>query len=68
MFDNYFAPEHLVILFLITIACFVVPFWQIWKKAGFSPLLSLLMPVPVVGFVLPYVLAFAPWRRQPRGE
>jgi hypothetical protein len=67
MYDSFFAPVHLAILLLITFAFFVLPFWQIWKKAGFSPFLSLLMPVPVVGLVLLYVLAFAPWRPEHRG-
>ena len=67
MFDNLFKPEHLLIL-VLPLCLVVIPFWQIWKKAGFSPLFSLLMPVPVVGIVLLYVLAFAPWRLQHRGE
>jgi len=68
MFDNLFAPEHLLILLIVLLACFIVPFWQIWKKAGFSPFFSLLMPFPVVGIVLLYVLAFAPWRPQHREQ
>jgi hypothetical protein len=61
MFDNLFAPEHLLVI-LVILLIVVVPFWQIFKKAGFSPLFSLLMPIPLVGFVMIYVLAFAPWR------
>jgi len=61
MFDNFFAPIHLLII-LVILLLVVVSFWQIFRKAGFSPLFSLLMPLPLVGFVMLYVLAFAPWR------
>jgi len=61
MFDNFFAPEHLLIILLLLVF-FVIPFWQIFKKAGFSPFLSLLIPLPLVGFIMLYVLAFAPWK------
>ena len=40
---------------------YVLPFWQIFKKAGFSPWLSLLMMIPFVGRFLLYYLAFAKW-------
>ena len=47
----------------------VIPFWKIFRKAGFPPALSLLMPIPGVNLVLLYILAFADWpslRRPPR--
>jgi len=62
MFDNLFKPEHLLIILVLPLLLVVIPFWQIWKKAGFSPLLSLLMPIAPVGIVLIYILAFAPWK------
>jgi len=43
------------------VSIFMIPFWRIFKKAGFSPWLSLLMPIPFVNFVMFYVLAFAQW-------
>lgn len=43
----------------------VIPYWFIWKKAGFSPLFSLLMIVPFVNFIMLYVLAFAEWKVVP---
>ncbi len=45
MLDGLFQPIHLL---LITIMGFVVliPFWRIFKKAGFSPWLSLLTMIP----------------------
>jgi hypothetical protein len=48
----------------------VVPYWQIFKKAGFSPALSLLMLVPFVGIVVLFVVAFSDWpvlKRPPQG-
>ena len=56
-------PELLFLVgfFIIGLVTCVIPFWQIFKKAGFTPWLSLLMAVPLVNFVSLYFLAFAPW-------
>ncbi len=50
---------------LIMIAIILIPYWMIWKKAGFSPWLSLLMILPLVNFVMLYVLAFSEWKVVP---
>jgi ABC-type antimicrobial peptide transport system permease subunit len=61
-------PWHLIVLSLIFsfpgIVIGLIPFWFICKKAGFSPLLSLLNLVPFFmgSLVLVYFLAFAPWK------
>ncbi len=39
----------------------VVPYWKIFKKAGFAPALSLLMIVPLANIVMPFFLAFSEW-------
>ncbi len=39
----------------------VVPFWIIFKKAGFSPAIASFAFIPVVGIALLYYLAFAKW-------
>lgn len=52
---------------LVVWAILIVPFWQIFKKAGFSPALSLLMILPLVNLVMLYVLAFSRWRVVPAG-
>ena len=52
---------ELFVILLLPLAILVVPFWQIFKKAGFSPWLSLLMLVPLANFVMLFVLAFASW-------
>ncbi len=55
--------EGLIVLFLVpvAIALNVIPFWMICKKAGFPPVLSLLMIVPIANVVLPFYIAFAEW-------
>lgn len=50
---------------LFFMAIVIIPFWMIWKKAGFSPWLSLLMCVPLVSLIMLYVLAFSEWRVVP---
>lgn len=50
---------------IICVAVVVIPLWQICKKAGFSPLLSLLVVIPFGGLILLYVLAFARWKVAP---
>lgn len=53
----------IVLLVIVVIA--IIPYWMIWKKAGFSPWLSLLMFIPLVNFIALYVLAFAEWKVVP---
>ena len=61
-------PWHLIVLGTVfvfpTIILGVIPFWFICKKAGYSPLLSLLNLVPffIGTLVLVYFLAFADWK------
>jgi hypothetical protein len=60
----YLIPGALV-FGLIFVAIMIVPLWQICKKAGFSPWLSLLVLVPFGVLILLYILAFAHWRVAP---
>ncbi len=57
MFFGFFG---LVITFLV-----LIPHWFIFKKAGFSPWLSLLMFVPMINIFMLYFLAFAKWNVVP---
>ena len=50
---------------ILFIAVLVIPYWFIWKKAGFSPWFSLLMFVPLLNLVMLYVLAFSQWKVVP---
>jgi hypothetical protein len=71
--NNMGIDQHLAyliplfgIMALIGIAVVLIPLWQICKKAGFSPWLSLLVLLyPVGGLILLYVLAFARWKVVP---
>ena len=53
------------IFVLVFMAILLVPYWFIWKKAGFSPWFSLLMFIPLVNLVMLYVLAFSQWKVVP---
>jgi hypothetical protein len=53
------TPLYLVIILLLVV---VPPFWQIFKKAGFAPALSLLMCVPILCIVVLWVIAFVRWK------
>jgi hypothetical protein len=59
-----FAPWHILLLAIIA-SVGIVPFWKIFKKAGFPAPLALLMFVPMVNFVLLYFVAFAKWNVVP---
>ena len=52
-------------LFLGFAVLIIIPYWFIWKKAGFSPWFSLLMFVPLLNFIMLYVLAFSQWKVVP---
>jgi hypothetical protein len=59
-----FAP-FVVLGFVILM---IIPYWFIWKKAGFSPWFSLLMIIPAVNFIMLYVLAFSQWNVVPASQ
>jgi hypothetical protein len=50
---------------LVGVIIYIVPMWFIWKKAGFSPWLSLLTILPLVNLIMLYVLAFSEWKVAP---
>jgi hypothetical protein len=56
------------IFLLVGAAIFIIPYWVIWKKAGFSPWLSLLMFIPVINIIMLYVLAFSQWNVVPASQ
>ena len=56
--DMYtFGPLHMLVLGLVLI----IPFWQLFSKAGFSGWWSLLMIVPIVNLITPTCLLFWSW-------
>lgn len=61
--DTYFTLDHIHILPLfIVLVVIVIPFWAIFRKAGFSGSLSLLMFIPLVNIILLYFLAISRWK------
>jgi hypothetical protein len=61
-------PAHLAVLFIVSaiwMVVFIVPFWQIFKKAGLAAPLSLLMVLPLINLIVLYVLAFSTWKVVP---
>jgi uncharacterized membrane protein YhaH (DUF805 family) len=50
-----------LIVLLIYIAVLIIPFWKLWSRTGHSGWMALLMLVPVVNFVMIWVLAFKRW-------
>lgn len=53
------------LFFLIGIVIYIIPFWMIFKKAGFTPWLALLLFIPLANIIILYVLAFAQWKVAP---
>ena len=56
------------LMMLILAAVIIVPFWFIFKKAGHSQWLSLLMVVPIVNLIMLYFLAFSDRPRLREGK
>jgi hypothetical protein len=42
----------------------IIPNWNIFKKAGFNPYLSLLLIIPIVNICTVYYVAFSKWNVQ----
>jgi len=60
-------PLHLAfLLFLGAIAILITlpPYWMIFKKAGFSPWLSILALVPLVKWIVRWFVGFSEWKPQ----
>jgi hypothetical protein len=60
----FFAPFFLLFA-IIGIFIAIIPYWFIFKKAGFSPWFGLLMVVPLINLIILYVLAFSQWKVVP---
>jgi hypothetical protein len=70
--DTQQIPQHyfMMLPFFFTFVAamcviMVIPYWQIFKKAGFTPWLALLMFVPLANIIILYVVAFSQWRVGP---
>lgn len=66
-----FSPTHWFIAALVIaplLALSVIPTWRILHRAGFNGAWALLMLVPLVGFVVLWVLAFVKWPNDIEGN
>jgi hypothetical protein len=59
--------EEVPMLFLffivpVVLAAGIIPYWMIFKKAGFAPALSLLTAIPGINLIVLYVVAFSGWK------
>lgn len=54
-----------LVVVLIVLPIYVIPYWKIFAKAGFAGALSLLMIIPLVNLVTLYVVAFSDWKVKP---
>jgi hypothetical protein len=52
-------PELIIIAIFVFV--FIIPFWKIFAKAGFSGWLSLTQIVPILNIVMLFYVAFAEW-------
>jgi hypothetical protein len=55
-----FVPNGITSYFLITVLV-IIPFWKIFKKAGFPPAISLFTVIPIVNLLTLYWVAFSRW-------
>ncbi len=46
----------------VLVPLLILPYWVIFRKAGFPKWISLFMLIPIVNFVVLYVVAFAKWK------
>ena len=54
--------------YLIVSILVIIPFWRIFKKAGFHPALSILTVIPIVNLVVIYYVAFSEWAMDKKGN
>lgn len=62
---DLFQPMHILILLIcasIIFPIYVIPYWIIFRKAGFAPALSLLMVIPGVKIIVLFIIAFSDWK------
>ena len=52
-----------LLLAIVTIvaALVIIPYWQLFSKAGYSGWWSFLMVLPLINLIALYVLAFSEW-------
>ena len=62
MFGSLGMGELLVIMLIVVLLGIgFLPWFMIYKKAGYSPAMGCLMFIPLVNIIMLYVLAFSQW-------
>jgi CDP-diglyceride synthetase len=64
MFDTSllpFVPIFLIVIILVVSLAAMIPWFFIYKKAGFHPAMGCLMFFPIVNLVMMFILAFTDW-------
>jgi Kef-type K+ transport system membrane component KefB len=60
-----FTVAHLAIIlvmFCIFLPIVILPYWQIFEKAGFAPALRILILFPLINLIVLYYVAFSDWK------
>lgn len=66
MFEHLLTPDALM-RYLTFAAILLYPFWRMFKRAGFSPVLSFLILTPYAGFFICLgYLALKKWPNEPQ--
>jgi hypothetical protein len=50
------------LFFIVMIPVAIIPYWVIFRKAGFAPALSILVGIPLVNLIVLYYVAFSDWK------
>jgi hypothetical protein len=50
-----------VVVGVLVIPLFIIPFWRIFSRAGFPGVLAILMLIPLVNLIVLYYVAFSRW-------
>jgi hypothetical protein len=64
MFNNNvlpFLPLVLIVFIGVLVLVAMIPWFFIYKKAGFHPAMGCLMFLPIVNLVMMFILAFIEW-------
>jgi len=60
--------ENLIVTFFAQAIFFLYPAWQIYKRAGLNPMISLTVLIPNLGVLIcALILVFSKWQVQPKG-
>jgi len=57
-----------VVVGVLVIPLFIIPFWRIFSRAGFPGVLAILMLIPLVNLIVLYYVAFSRWNVKPEIE